>query len=807
MMRRYFTLLFFCLLAATMCAQQMSDQQVIDYVKQAREAGKNQHQMTAELLKRGVTPAQVERIRKLYESSENAKTDVSKSTPDSRLRKGSQVSPSPWEQKEEQPTDSLATSLPEAEGENQIFGHNLFRNRNLSFEPSLNLATPANYRLGPGDEVIIDVWGASERTIREVISPEGAIQVQDLGPVYLSGLTIQEANNHLQQQFTRIYSGIGGNQPNSQIRLTLGDIRSIQVDVMGEVVIPGTYRLSSFASIFHALYKAGGVSPIGTLRSVQLVRRGKVVATVDIYDLIMKGQNKEGLRLEDGDVITVNPYQSLVRIAGKVKRPMFYEMKPSETIATLLRYTGGFTGDAFKKSVRLVRKSGSEYQVFSIDERDYAQFRLDDGDSIDVGAVIERFENRIEVSGAVFRPGVYQLNGEVNTVKQLIKKAEGLRGDAYLNRALLYREREDYSQEMLSIDLNALMSGLIADIPLRKEDHLYIPELQGLQENREVSIYGEVMSPGVFPFAENMTVEDLIIQAGGLREAASLASISVSRRQKMPNSRVYSEKLTETFTFDIRDGLPVGMDNFRLEPFDLVQVRRSPSYQIQRRVTVTGEVLFGGDYVLQRKNERISDVMKRAGGVTPDAYVAGARLLRKMSDEERLRARDIQNIANRSKDSQDSISTEKLAITDVYTVGIDLSKALAHPGSDHDVVLREGDVIYIPEFISTVKISGSVMFPNTVTWQSGQKLKYYINMAGGYDFMAKKRDVYIVYLNGTVSRAKRNAANQIQPGCEIIVPSKKARQGLKLAEILSITSTTTSVAAMVATLVNVLKKN
>ncbi|WP_294587281.1 SLBB domain-containing protein [uncultured Bacteroides sp.] len=799
--------LFVFTIGGSAYAQHMSDQQVVEYVKQAQASGKSQKQITSELLRRGVTQEQVLRIKAQYEATNSTSTSTDNQSKMMRKRGVSlgesyEVAETVGQRNVMSP--SINSQVQQEEPTKQIFGHNLFTNRNLSFEPSVNLATPVNYRLGPGDEVIIDIWGASENTIRQTISPEGSIQVKDLGPVHLNGMTVKEANSYLQREFSKIYSGIGGSDPNSQIRLTLGDIRTIQINIMGEVAIPGTYTLSSFSTIFHALYRAGGVNEIGSLRGIKLVRNGKTIENLDVYEFIMKGKMNDDIRLQEGDVIIVEPYQSLVRIAGKVKRPMFYEMKTTETVASLLKYAGDFTGDAYKKSVRIIRKSGREHQVYNVDEMDYSVFRLDDADSVTIDAVLDRFENKVEISGAVFRPGLYQLDGEVNTVKQLIKKAENLRGDAFLNRAILDRERDDYSHEIISINLNGLLNGTIADIPLKKNDHLYIPGIHDLKEEETVSIYGEVQNSGIYPYSDKMTIEDLIIQSGGLLEAAATTRISVTRRIKNPKSTTYSSKLAETFTFDMKDGLLTGADNFYLQPFDMVQVRRSPAYQVQRTVSVAGEVLFSGSYALLKKNERLSDLIARAGGITPEAYIRGGRLIRQRSDEERRREQDVLRMA-RSGEGKDSVSVEKLAISETYTIGIDMEKALAHPGSDDDIVLREGDVIYIPEYINTVKISGSVMYPNTVSWQKDAKLKHYINMAGGYGDMAKKRKAYVVYLNGTVARAKKSSSGLIQPGCEIIVPSKREKQGMKLAEILGMSSATATMAAMVATLVNTFK--
>lgn len=816
-MRRLITLFFLIfVLSGVVMAQQMSDDQVIQYVKEANKSGKSQKQITTELLRRGVTKEQVSRIQQKYSES-NTVSNKSNEMP-SQLRQRTLVDDGGGQRRTTDYSevgmldetvggrvDNRADNTATTDNASQIFGHDVFTNRNLTFEPSINLATPVDYRLGPGDEVIIDVWGASENTIRQSISPEGTIQVSGLGPVQLSGMTVKDANAYLQREFSKIYSGISGSEPTSQIKLTLGDIRTIQINIMGEVAVPGTYTLSSFSSVFHALYRAGGVNKIGSLRSIKVVRNGKTIADLDVYDYLMKGKMKDDIRLQEGDVIIVNPYESLVRIAGKVKRPMFYEMKPTETVATILNYAGGFTGDAYKKAVRIIRKSGREHQVYNVDEMDYSVFRLDDGDSISVDAVLKRFENRVEIRGAVYRSGLYELSGTVNTVKQLIKKAEGLRGDAFLNRALLDRENEDLSHEVIAVDLGGLLKGTVADIPLQKNDILYIPSIHDLKEEETISIHGEVASPGTFLFSKNMTIEDLLVQSGGLLEAAATTKVDITRRIKDPKSTSFSSVLGKTYSFDIKDGLVVGGEgDFHLEPFDEVYVRKSPAYRKQQNVVVAGEVLFGGNYALVKKNERLSDLISKAGGITPDAYVKGARLIRKMTEEEQRRQADAVRMA-RMGEGKDSISVEKLNISDTYTVGINLEKAISNPGSDFDLVLREGDVLFIPEYINTVKISGSVMYPNTVLYKRGESLRYYINQAGGYGNLAKKKKAYVVYMNGTVSRLKSRDKKAIEPGCEIIVPSKEEKKRMSTAEILGMGSTTASIAAMIATMVNLFK--
>lgn len=816
-MRRLITLFFLIfVLSGVVMAQQMSDDQVIQYVKEANKSGKSQKQITTELLRRGVTKEQVSRIQQKYSES-NTVSNKSNEMP-SQLRQRTLVDDGGGQRRTTDYSevgmldetvggrvDNRADNTATTDNASQIFGHDVFTNRNLTFEPSINLATPVDYRLGPGDEVIIDVWGASENTIRQSISPEGTIQVSGLGPVQLSGMTVKDANAYLQREFSKIYSGISGSEPTSQIKLTLGDIRTIQINIMGEVAVPGTYTLSSFSSVFHALYRAGGVNKIGSLRSIKVVRNGKTIADLDVYDYLMKGKMKDDIRLQEGDVIIVNPYESLVRIAGKVKRPMFYEMKPTETVATILNYAGGFTGDAYKKAVRIIRKSGREHQVYNVDEMDYSVFRLDDGDSISVDAVLKRFENRVEIRGAVYRSGLYELSGTVNTVKQLIKKAEGLRGDAFLNRALLDRENEDLSHEVIAVDLGGLLKGTVADIPLQKNDILYIPSIHDLKEEETISIHGEVASPGTFLFSKNMTIEDLLVQSGGLLEAAATTKVDITRRIKDPKSTSFSSVLGKTYSFDIKDGLVVGGEgDFHLEPFDEVYVRKSPAYRKQQNVVVAGEVLFGGNYALVKKNERLSDLISKAGGITPDAYVKGARLIRKMTEEEQRRQADAVRMA-RMGEGKDSISVEKLNISDTYTVGINLEKAISNPGSDFDLVLREGDVLFIPEYINTVKISGAVMYPNIVLYKRGESLRYYINQAGGYGNLAKKKKAYVVYMNGTISRLKSRDKKAIEPGCEIIVPSKEEKKRMSTAEILGMGSTIASIAAMIATMVNLFK--
>ena len=787
-MRKTLLLFIFSFTLSTMIfAQQMTDSQVVEYLKQAKAEGKSQSQISMELMRQGVTQQQVERIRDQYlNNQENVIVESSDNT-DSRIR------------------NEVAETIPQADSTAvQIYGHNIFTNNNLTFEPNSNLATPENYTLGPGDEVIIDIWGANENSIRQVISPDGSIQISGLGPVHLNGMTIKEANRYLQKELSKIYSGIDGNDASTQVKLTLGNIRSIQINIMGEVKLAGTYMLSAFSTVFHALYRAGGINEIGTLRSIKVNRYGKTIADIDVYDLIMKGKMNDGIRLQEGDVINVSTYLSLVRISGKVKRPMIYEMKPTETLKNILDYAGGFTGDAYKQSVRIIRKTGREYQVFTVDEMDYGVFKLEDGDEISVESILDRYENRVEIQGAVYRSGIYQLDGQVNTVKSLIKKADGLRGDAFMNRAVLNREKDNYDHEIIAVDLAGIMNGTQPDIPLMKNDVLFIPSIQNLKERQTVTIHGRVSNPGTFSFAEKMTVEDLVVMAGGLLEDAATVKVDITRRIKNPNSTAYTKEVGRTFTMDLSNNFEVGKESVFLEPFDEVYIRKSPSYQEQQNVTISGEVLFGGTYALQSKTERISALIERAGGLTPEAYTRGARLLRVRTEEEAKRERDMLKMAQRTSE-KDSIDVATLDVSSTYSVGIDLEKAIKNPNSDYDIVLKDGDVLYIPQYINTIKISGAVMYPNTVLYEDGKSMKYYINQAGGFSSDARKRKVFVINLNGKASKLKLNSKKAIEPGSEIVVPTKEKKDKSAMAEIMTMASLSASLAAVVASIVRLVK--
>ena len=690
--------------------------------------------------------------------------------------------------------------------EDQVFGRNIFNTRNLTFEPSVNLATPANYRLGPGDEVIIDIWGASQNTIRQQISPEGTINIQKIGPVNLSGMTVSAANDYLKGALNKIYNGLNNTtDPTSDIRLTLGNIRTIQINVMGEVVQPGTYALSSFSTVFHALYRAGGVSDIGSLRNVQLVRNGKNIATIDVYEFIMKGNTQDDIRLQEGDVVIVPAYDVLVKISGKVKRPMRFEMKKDENLATLIKYAGGFEADAYTRSLRVVRQNGEEYEVNTVKDMDYSIYTMRNGDVVTAEAILNRFTNKLEIRGAVYRPGIYQLSGKLNTIRELVHEAQGLTGDAFLNRAVLYRQREDLTSEVVQIDIKSIMDGTSPNLALMKNDILYIPSIHDLEDRGNVTVHGEVAHPDSYPYADNMTLEDLIIQAGGLKEAASTVRIDVSRRIKNPRSTADNDTIGQMYTFSLKDGFVIdGQPGFILQPYDEVYVRRSPGYQAQQNVVIDGEILFGGNYAMTNREERLSDLVNKAGGPTSLAYLRGAKLTRVASAGEKKRMGDVIRLMSRQL-GEAMIDSLGIGVEDTFTVGIDLEKALTNPKGSADLVLREGDVVFIPKNTNTVTINGAVMVPNTVSYMKGKDVDYYLNQAGGYSDNARKSKKFIVYMNGQVTKVKGSGKKQIEPGCEIIVPSKAKKKG-NIANILGYATSFSSLGMMIASIANLIKK-
>ncbi len=857
------TILLAVMLPVGMMAQSssMTDDQVMKFVIKEHNSGTSQSQIVTKLMQQGVTIDQIRRVRKKYEraSKDQGLGMVSGSTAgknDTRLRtgknknsKGKDANGDELEDNRSQyesqyrvkdsravkqnnrvydetdedfremtyeldefvpDTAALLDKLMADKTKKKVFGRNVFNNKNLSFEPNMNIATPRNYRLGPGDAVYIDIYGASQKTIESTVSPDGFVTIDGYGPVQVSGLTVSEAN-------AKLRSTVGSRYSSSQIKLTVGETRSIMVNVMGEVKAPGTYTLSAFATVFHALYMAGGTNDLGTLRNIKVYRNNRLVSTVDIYDYMLNGKLTGNVRLADNDVVVVGPYDCLVNITGKVKRPMWYEMKKNESVGSLLKYAGGFTGDAYTKSVRLIRKTGKEYSVYNVDEFDMSSFHVSDEDSVSVDSVLSRFANMVEIKGAVFRPGMYQVDGEINSVKALLEHADGLKEEAFTARAVMHRMKPDRTLQVIPVDVEGILAGNVADMPLQPNDVLFIPTKQEMMEERTITIHGEVNYPGIYKYASNETIEDFILQAGGLKNSASTVKVDVARRIVNPKALTTDTIAAYTYSFALKDGFVIdGTPGFELQPFDEVYVRKSPGFSKQQNITVDGEVMFSGTYTLAKKNTRLSDVIKSAGGLNDRAYPAGATLVRKINESERKRLEAARKMAleqyeavaaeeavrtGQKVDMTNSERLKKFQIEETYSVGIELDKALANPGSDEDIVLREGDRIVVPQYTGTVKINGEVMYPNTVGFVKGKKASYYIDQAGGFSNKAKKRQAYIIYMNGTVAKVAHNA--KPMPGCEIVVPAK-ATTKLSIAETMTIGTSVASIATMIATLANIL---
>ena len=801
-MKKILILMFIALCSVQANAQAMSDKAVIEYVKSGVNQGKSQKQLYQELLLKGVTKDQMLRIKEEYERQQ-AKTNEVRAEQKADTQR---VNPEKRDDSEKAQNNNMREAAPV--GNIKVFGRDIFNNSNLTFEPSLNIATPVNYRLGPGDQLVIEVWGASQANITQKVTPDGYITIPDVGPIQVNGLTVQAASNKIRAKLSKIYSGMGTTNVDlsTDVKVSLGQIRTIQVNIMGEVAQPGTYALSSFSTVFHALYKAGGISQLGSLRNIKVVRGGRTVATVDVYDYILHGRSHSDIRLQEGDVILASPYDALVLVKGKIKRPMYYEMKRTESIRTLIDYAGGFTNDAYTSAVTVERNDEKERTICSVDDMNYGVFKVKDGDVVSVGAILDRYNNRIEIKGAVYRPGFYELGKEISTVRDLITKADGLLEDAFTNRAVLHRENLDKTLEIISVNVKGVLDGTEPDITLQRNDVLFIPSKYDLEAKGTVEISGEVYSPGIFPYAENTKLEDLIIMAGGLTESASKVRVDIARRLNDPNSTKKQKEISKMFSFAVKDGFVVeGDPGFILEPYDQVFVRRSPGYTPKVNVSITGEVEFEGSYALNERNERLSDLIARAGGLTGFAYLKGARLERQLSEEEYLQAKELLTMvaSNNQISGNDSIIIP--AVSRTYTVAIDLEKIMSNPHSSLDPVLQDGDAVIIPQLMTTVQVTGSVRKPNSVVYNPDMKLKDYISEAGGYAERARKSGTFILYPNGHIKELGRNAsAKEIVGGAKIIVP-QKGRSQWNLGTTLSTISTSVSMLAVIASLINTMK--
>lgn len=812
-------------------AQSMTDDQIISYIMRENEKGTSQQKIVTELISRGVTTTQLQRVRRkaqtMQQTQKNGGSLIGDGGRKSTQRTQYDQYGQPIDLREQmrnqpmsinqatfgvEPDDSLLIYMESRNGERKVFGRDIFNKQNLTFQPSTNMATPANYLLGPGDQVVIDVWGASQQKFVETISPDGNITIEGVGLVRLGGLSVSKARSVLKSRLGQRYS-------DCQFNLSVGDIRTIQVQVAGEVNMPGTYSLSSLSSAFNALYAAGGINDNGTLRDIKVYRSGRMIASVDVYDYLINGNSSGDVRLQDNDVIVVGAYDCLVNVTGKIKRPMWYEMKSSETVKQLMAYSGGYTGDAYTDKVRVTRKAGSEYSVYTVEEFDMASFHLKDLDEVQVDSVRPRYSNMVEVRGAVRHAGKFQLGGKIQTVRELLLAADGLSEDAYQERAVMHREKDDLTLEMVGVNLKDLLEGTVADIPLKNNDLLFIPSRTEMLGDRKLTVHGEVLYPGVYPFADNTTIQDLILQSGGITEAASLARVDVFRRVRDVNAVTDNKQSAESFTFSLDETYALVQDTtFYLKPFDEVYIRKSPAYEPQQNVSVRGQVNFAGQYSMTSKDYRLSDLVKAAGGFTQLAYVPGARLVRRMTPDEKLQRdnslkheqirmyeESMKKEATASFEQMDTLLSMKMNLDDTYPVALDLQEALNNPGGLQDIVLREGDVLTIPQYSNTVKISGEVAHPISMNYVKGKRLSYYINHAGGYANKARKKSVYAVYANGGVAKVKKRSSKAIQPGCEIVIPTKPEKAGMTTGEIMAITSGSASLASVIVALISILK--
>lgn len=751
-MKKVLFVLTLALFAASQASAQMSDEEVIKFVQAEHEAGKSQQAILLDLQKKGVKKEQLLRLKEQYESGQlsNIPAASASSSVGSRTRKANGNIP--------ERTGELVGNV--AVATKEIFGHDIFQNEKLTFEPNMNIATPTSYILGPGDEVLIDVYGTSQSSKKYDVSPEGTIIVEKIGPVAVAGLTVEQAQAKVSAQMGQHYQG-------SSIKLTIGQTRTVVVNVLGEVVNPGTYTLSAFATVFNALYLAGGITELGTLRNILVSRNGKIVSKIDVYDYILNGKLTGNILLQDNDAIIVGTYDVLVHIKGAIKRPMYYEMKTDETLKALLTYAGGYRSEANKNVVTVDRKSDDGLKVHTVEEWDFANFVVQDGDIVSIKNIIGRYQNMVEVSGSVFYPGHYELSGDCNSVRTLIEKAGGIKEDAFTNRALLFRLTPQRTRKTISLDLAGILSGKVPDVILENEDMVAVASDEELIKSRQYTVFGPVLMPGTFPYIENMTLEDAIVTAGGLKEEALLSNVEVARRLQYTDERdtTYNTKV-KIFTFGIDNGLLVNEgQNFLLKPYDIITIKRDPEYTESSTVSISGEVKYPGTYTLKSKTERLSDLVERAGGFTDASFIDGARFTRALTHDEREQAILLQKIAH----SSDTVDIEKIEIPNRYSLGIDLAKAMKKPGCTEDPILRSGDQIVIPQRKNTVRISGDVLFPNTVTYVEKKSARYYLNQAGGVSNKGHRSKAFIIYANGQVSRLKKG---KIQPGCEIVIPTR-----------------------------------
>ena len=799
LMKPFFVTLFLLLLPVILLAQDisgidfnnlrsadLSDQQVIQLFQRMEAQGLSVSEVEVIARARGMNPVEINKLKaRLSQIQMDQASSSDTQTGATRLR-STTVS-----EQEVEPVDTLGLFLEPIKS--QVFGSSIFNNSRITFEPSLNVPTPKNYKLGAGDELIIDIWGAAENTYQLTISPEGTVNIPNLGPISVQGLSIEQASDQLLNKLGSIYSGLRGANKDTFAQVSLGNLRSIQVNIVGEVTAPGTYTLTSFASVFNALYAAGGPSEKGTYRSIKVIREGEVFQEVDLYEFLVSGNTVSNVTLQDQDIIKVDSYLNRITVTGETKRTGFFETKEGETFEALLSFAGGFNESAYTKRVTVERNTASEKSIVDIRYPEDQNTVLKNGDYITIGKILDRYENRIEIEGAVFRPGVYQLSNNP-TLSALLENAEGLMGDAFMERAIIYRTRPDYSIETLAVNLSRLINDPANnDVELQKDDYIKVSSIFDLREERTVSISGSVLTPETYEYIEDITLKDLIFEAGGFTEDAAPYNIEIARRIPDDQSGTVKNQIAELINISIENGLNYEseLDEIVLMPFDQVFVRTSPTYQEQHLVTIKGEVLFPGTYALSTRDFKLSDLLEKSGGLTDYAYIEGASLERKFE----INRQELElNLA-------DSLTEATQDIESLSKVGINLREAADNPNSVSNLLLQQGDVITIPKKLETVQVRGEVLYPVNVRFDDGQKYKEYITSAGGFTDDANKKRAYIVYANGDVDRTKKflffKSYPDVKPGAVLIIPPKKERPPMSNAERITLYSTIVSMAAIV----------
>ena len=789
----------------------LTDAQIRTFMKQAEASGLGEDQYERIAAARGMSDTEIIKLRKRVENLK--RREDREPTPSNAKESGTRKVVGEDEEQEkdkekvEEKKDEPELTEAQIRLRSKLFGAKLFANSDLTFEPNLRMATPVDYQIGPDDEILIDVYGYSEASHQLTVTPDGTINIPMVGVIPVGGATMEQAKARIRSKMATVYTGIRNGS--TSVNISLGNIRSIRVVLTGEIVKPGTYTLPSVATVFNALYASGGPNENGSFRSIQIIRGGSVIAILDIYDFLLYGSLKNNVRLQDQDVIRVPTYRTRVEVVGEVKREGIFEMMGGETLQDLIKFAGDFNERAYKARIKVLKNTETERKIEDITSDEFSNYTPTSGDEFYVDKILERFRNRVKVTGAVFRPGEFELT-EGLTLTQLIDKAEGLKEDAFPNRGYITRTKSDLTTEIISFNTVGVVSGKENDISLKREDIITIPSIFELKEEYNLTIDGEVRSPGTFDYAENTTLEELIIKAGGLKESATPKRVEIARRVSSSNPVSDTTQTAQVFTVNIDRDLKQSAGKFILKPFDIVSVRPAPGYQVQKTVRIEGEVLYPGLYTISNKNERVSDLLKRAGGLTAFAYEEGASLKREgkkltQSDveQENYKLQQFQNLQKGANDSAE-VDVTDVSVRNNY-VGIDLPRILKNPHARYDLLLEDGDVINIPKQLQTVKVSGEVLSPSSVMFAGSKGFKRYINESGGFAPRALKKRAYIIYANGGVASTKKflffNNYPEVKPGGEIFVPQKEEKKNnLSTSEIVAISTGLATIATLVFTI-------